>query len=84
MTNPEENQQSEGKKKEREIRVRGVMIKRILKMLVREIMKRRRLSSCVIFVWNTTRLISEEAHNILTQQHPVVLTNPFPQGKNLR
>jgi hypothetical protein len=58
MTNFEENQQSEGKKREREIRVRGVMIKRILTMLVRKIMKRRRLSSYVIFAWKTTQLIS--------------------------
>jgi hypothetical protein len=25
----------------------------------------------------------EEAQNILAQQQPVVLTNPFPQGKNM-
>jgi hypothetical protein len=49
MTNPKDNQQSEGKRKGKGKRVRGVMIKRLLTMLVREKMKRRRLSFRVSF-----------------------------------
>jgi hypothetical protein len=83
--NPKGNQQSEGKRKSKNKKGKGD------KKVVNNVGEGKNEKRKVKFLCNLCtddhlthqcpRL--EEAQNLLAQQQPVVLTNPFPQGKNM-
>jgi hypothetical protein len=84
-TTPKANQQTEGKKKQRNKKGKGD--KKDANNAGEGKMRRRSQSIHVIFAQKTTRLTYAlrlaEAQKLLAQQQPIVLTNPFPQGKNM-
>jgi hypothetical protein len=85
MMNPKENQQSEGKRKSKGKKGKGD--KKVANNVGEGKNEKKKVKfPCKLCVddhltHQCPRL--EEAHNILAQQQPVVLTNPFPQGKNM-
>jgi hypothetical protein len=84
-TNPKGNQQSEGKRKYKNKKGKGD------KKAVNNVGEGKNEKRKVKFLCNlcTDDHLThqfpqlEEAQNLLAQQQPVMLTNPFPQGKNM-
>jgi hypothetical protein len=85
--NPKDNQQSEGKIKGKGKKGKGGNDKKVANNVGEGKNEKKKVKfPCNIctddhLTHQFPRM--EEAHNILAQQQPVVLTNPFPQGKNL-
>jgi hypothetical protein len=84
-TNPKANQQTEGKKKQRNKKGKGDK-KDANNVGGGGTEKKKSKYSCNLCTEdhpNHLCPLLAEAQKLLAQQQPVVLTNPFPQGKNM-